>query len=60
MAAPVTIVDEVEVIKGYDPKKLVAALKLDIKVDLSANVDWLADKSTLMSNFSAATSFFGS
>ena len=44
MAAPVTIVDEVEVIKGYDPKKLTAALKLGVKVDLSANADWLADK----------------
>ena len=56
MAAPVTIVDEVEVIKGYDPKKLTAALKLDIKVDLSANADWLADKyGRILGAFSRAT-----
>ena len=56
MAAPVTIVDEVEVIKGYDPKKLVAALKLDAKVDLSANVDWLTDKyGRILGAFARAT-----
>ncbi len=56
LAAPVTIVDEVEVIKGYDPKKLTAALKLDIKVDLSANADWLADKyGRILGAFARAT-----
>jgi uncharacterized damage-inducible protein DinB len=56
MAAPVTIVDDVEVIKGYDPKKLVAALKLDVKVDLSASVDWLADKyDRILGAFARAT-----
>ncbi len=42
-AAPVTIVDD-EVIIGYYPKKLIPALKLDIKVDLGSNTEWLADK----------------
>ncbi|MCE2463141.1 MAG: DinB family protein [Dehalococcoidia bacterium] len=42
-AAPVTIVDD-EVIIGYYPKKLLPALKLDIKVDLGSNTEWLADK----------------
>ena len=56
MAAPVTIVDDVEVIKGYDPKKLVAALKLDVKVDLTASVDWLADKyDRILGAFARAT-----
>ena len=42
-AAPVTIVDD-EIIIGYYPKKLLPALKLDIKVDLGSNTEWLADK----------------
>ena len=42
-AAPVTIVDD-EVIIGYYPKKLLPALKLDTKVDLGSNTEWLADK----------------
>ena len=42
-AAPVTIVDD-EVIIGYYPKKLLPALKLDVKVDLGSNTEWLADK----------------
>ncbi len=41
--APVTIVDD-EVIIGYYPKKLISSLKLNVKVDLGANVDWLATK----------------
>jgi len=44
MSVPVTIVDDATVITGYDPKRLIAALKLNLKVDLSASADWLADK----------------
>ena len=56
MAAPVTIVDDAEIIKGYDPKKLVAALKLDVKVDLSANAEWAADKyERILGAFARAT-----
>ena len=42
-AAPVTIVDD-EVIIGYYPKKLLPALKLDVRVDLGSNTEWLAGK----------------
>ena len=41
---PVTIIDDEEVIIGYFPKKLIPALKLDVKVDLSGKTDWLAGK----------------
>lgn len=44
MSVPVTIVNDATVITGYDPKRLIAALKLNAKVDLSANTDWLAYK----------------
>ena len=39
-----TIIDDSEVIIGYFPKKLIPALKLDVKVDLSGKTEWLADK----------------
>ena len=42
-SAPVTIVDD-EVIIGYYPKKLIPALKLNVKVDLSGKTAWLAQK----------------
>ena len=41
---PVTIIDDQEVIIGYFPKKLIPALKLDVKIDLSSKTEWLADK----------------
>jgi hypothetical protein len=37
-------VDDAEVIIGFYPKKLVPALKLDIRVDLSGKTAWLAEK----------------
>jgi uncharacterized damage-inducible protein DinB len=40
----VTIIDDVEVIIGYYPKKLIPALKLDVQVDLSGKTRWLAEK----------------
>ncbi len=43
-SVPVTIVDEDEVIIGYYPKKLIPALKLNVKVDLSGKTAWLAEK----------------
>ena len=43
-SVPVTIVDDDQVIIGYYPRKLVAALDLDINVDLSGKTNWLADK----------------
>ena len=43
-SVPVTIVDDDEVIIGYYPKKLVPALSLNIKVDLSNKTNWLANK----------------
>ena len=43
-SVPVTIIDEDTVIIGYYPKKLVPALNLNIKVDLSSKTDWLAEK----------------
>ena len=42
-AAPVTRIDD-EIIIGYYPRKLIPALKLDVKVDLSGRASWLADK----------------
>ena len=41
---PVTIIDDDQVIIGYYPKKLVPALKLETRVDLSSSTSWLADK----------------
>ena len=41
---PVTIIDDAEVIIGYYPKKLIPALKLDVSVDLSGKMSWLAEK----------------
>ena len=43
-SVPVTIVDNDQVIIGYYPRKLVAALDLDIDVDLSGKTHWLAHK----------------
>ena len=36
--------DDEEVIIGYYPKKLIPALKLEIKIDLSGKTAWLAEK----------------
>ena len=43
-SAPVTVIDDDEIIIGYFPRKLIASLKLDAKVDLSGRTSWLADK----------------
>ena len=43
-SVPVTIIDDAEVIIGYYPKKLIPALKLNVKVDLSTKTTWLAEK----------------
>ncbi len=43
-SVPVTIIDEDTVIIGYYPKKLVPALNLTVKIDLSSKTDWLAEK----------------
>ena len=43
-SVPVTIIDGDQVIIGYYPKKLVPALKLDVKVDLSVKTSWMAEK----------------
>jgi uncharacterized damage-inducible protein DinB len=43
-ALPVTIIDDDEVIIGYYPKKLIQALHLDVRVDLSGKTRWLAEK----------------
>jgi hypothetical protein len=43
-AAPVTIIDAGEVIIGYYPKKLIPALKMNVRVDLSGKTSWLAEK----------------
>jgi len=43
-SVPVTVIDEDTVIIGYYPKKLVPALNLDVKIDLSRKTDWLAEK----------------
>ena len=49
-SVPVTIVDDAEVIIGYYPKKLIPALKLDVKVDLSGKSAWLAEKYEVVLN----------
>ena len=43
-ALPVTMIDDNDVIIGYYPKKLIPALKLEVKVDLSGKTSWLAAK----------------
>ena len=43
-SVPVTIIDGEQVIIGYYPKKLVPALKLDVKIDLSVKTRWMAEK----------------
>ena len=43
-SVPVTIIDDDEIIIGYYPKKLVPALKLDVKIDLSSKSAWLSEK----------------
>ena len=43
-ALPVTIIDDDEVIMGYYPKKLIPALHLEVQVDLSGKINWLAAK----------------
>jgi uncharacterized damage-inducible protein DinB len=45
---PVTIIDDDEVIIGFYPKKLIAALRLDVQVDLSGKTSWLAQKYEIM------------
>jgi uncharacterized damage-inducible protein DinB/glutaredoxin len=45
---PVTIVDDEEVIIGYYPKKLIPALNLRVKVDLSSKTGWLSEKYDVM------------
>jgi uncharacterized damage-inducible protein DinB len=40
----VTIIDDVEVIIGFYPKKLIPALKLNVEIDLSGKTRWLAEK----------------
>ena len=45
---PVTIVDQEEVIIGYYPKKLIPALNLSVKVDLSIKTGWLSEKYEVM------------
>ena len=43
-SAPVTVIDDDEIIIGYFPRKLIASLKLDTQVDLSGRTSWLAEK----------------
>ena len=43
-AAPVTVIDNDELIIGYYPRKLIPALNLDIELDLSGKTSWLAPK----------------
>lgn len=43
-SAPVTVIDDDEIIIGYFPRKLIASLDLDAQVDLSGRTSWLADK----------------
>ncbi|MDE2841821.1 MAG: hypothetical protein OXN21_00420 [Chloroflexota bacterium] len=43
-SAPVTVIDDDEIIIGYFPRRLIASLKLDAQVDLSGRANWLADK----------------
>lgn len=47
-ALPVTIVDDDTVIIGYNPRKLVPTLHLDVDVDISGKTSWLADKYNTM------------
>ena len=47
---PVTIIDDAEVIIGYYPKKLIPALKLNVKIDLSSKTSWLAEKYDIVLN----------
>ena len=47
---PVTIIDDAEVIIGYYPKKLIPALKLTVKIDLSSKTSWLAEKYDIVLN----------
>lgn len=47
---PVTIIDDDEIIIGYYPKKLITALNLNVKVDLSSKTDWLAEKYDIVLN----------
>ena len=49
-SVPVTIIDDDEVIIGYYPKKLVPALKLDVKVDLAGKTEWMAGKYGIVLN----------
>ena len=42
-SAPVTVVDD-EIIIGYYPKKLIATLNLDTRVDLAGRTGWMAEK----------------
>ena len=49
-SVPVTIIDDDEVIIGYYPKKLIPALKLNVKVDLSSKTSWLAEKYEIVLN----------
>jgi hypothetical protein len=44
LSLPVTIIDDDEVIIGYYPRKLIPALKLNARVDLSGKTRWLEDK----------------
>ena len=43
-ALPVTIIDDDTVIIGFYPKKLIPALHLEVRVDLSGKTNWLAQK----------------
>ena len=43
-AAPVTVIDNNELIIGYYPRKLIPALNLDVELDLSSKTSWLATK----------------
>ncbi len=47
---PVTIIDDAEVIIGYYPKKLIPALNLNVKIDLSSKTSWLAGKYDIVLN----------
>ena len=49
-SVPVTIIDDAEVIIGYYPKKLIPALKLNVKIDLSSKTSWLAEKYDIVLN----------
>ncbi|MAR31445.1 MAG: hypothetical protein CL884_04455 [Dehalococcoidia bacterium] len=43
-SAPITIVDDSEVIIGFYPRKLIATLNIKTQVDLSAKTEWLKEK----------------